>query len=80
VDTGRTVVICGVVVLEIADRQVTAERHYWPLADTLVQAGLIGSPPGPAGLTAPPRSANGMLSDGLPSYCDRYGSVLGMPG
>jgi hypothetical protein len=35
VDTG-----CGVVVLEIADPQVTAERHYWPLADTLVQLGL----------------------------------------
>lgn len=43
-DTGRAVVICGVVVLEIADPQVTAERHYWPLADTLVQLGLIGSP------------------------------------
>jgi hypothetical protein len=46
VDTGRAVVMCGVVVLEIADEQVTAERHYWPLADTLVQLGLIGSPPG----------------------------------
>jgi hypothetical protein len=32
VDTGRAVVMCGVVVLEIADGQVTAERHYcrWP--------------------------------------------------
>jgi hypothetical protein len=48
VDTGRAVVMCGVVVLEIADGQVTAERHYWPLANTLVQLGLIGSPPGPA--------------------------------
>ena len=28
VDTSRAVVICGVVVLEIADGQVTAERHY----------------------------------------------------
>jgi hypothetical protein len=44
VDTSRAVVICGMVVLEIADGQVTAERHYWPLADTLVQLGLIGSP------------------------------------
>ncbi len=43
-DTGRAVVICGVVVLEIADRKVMAERHYCSLADTLVQLGLIGSP------------------------------------
>jgi hypothetical protein len=34
-----------VVVLEVADGQVTAERHYWPLLDGLVQLGLIGSLP-----------------------------------
>jgi ketosteroid isomerase-like protein len=43
--TGRAIDLCGVVVLEVADGQVTAERHYWPLVDTLVQLGLIGSLP-----------------------------------
>jgi hypothetical protein len=42
--TGRAIDICGVVVLEIADGRVTAERHYWPLVDTLVQLGLVGPP------------------------------------
>jgi hypothetical protein len=40
--TGRAIDICGVVVLEIAGGRVTAERHYWPLVDTLVlQLGLV---------------------------------------
>jgi hypothetical protein len=43
--TGRAIDLCGVVVLEVADGRVTAERHYWPLVDTLVQLGLIGSLP-----------------------------------
>jgi SnoaL-like domain len=45
--TERTTDITGVVVLEVADGRVTAERHYWPLVDGLVQLGLIG-PPGHA--------------------------------
>jgi hypothetical protein len=40
--TGRATDIAGVVVLEVAGGRVTAERHYWPLADGLVQLGLIG--------------------------------------
>ena len=40
--TGRAIDITGAVVLEVADGQVTAERHYWPLVDTLVQLGLVG--------------------------------------
>jgi hypothetical protein len=40
--TGRATDITGVVVLEVAGGRVTAERHYWPLADGLVQLGLIG--------------------------------------
>jgi SnoaL-like domain len=43
--TGRAIDLCGVVVLEVAGGQVTAERHYWPLMDGLVQLGLIGSLP-----------------------------------
>src|SRR4029450_10624403 len=39
---GRATDITGVVVLEIAGGRVTAERHYWPLADGLVQLGLLG--------------------------------------
>jgi hypothetical protein len=42
--TGRAIDITGVVVLEVAGGRVTAERHYWPLVDALVQLGLIGSP------------------------------------
>jgi hypothetical protein len=42
--TGRAVDLCGVVVLEVAGGRVTAERHYWPLMDGLVQLGLIGLP------------------------------------
>jgi hypothetical protein len=30
-----------VVVLEVAGDRVTAERHYWPLVDGLMQLGLI---------------------------------------
>jgi ketosteroid isomerase-like protein len=40
--TGRATDITGAVVLEVADGQVTAERHYWPLVDTLVQLGFVG--------------------------------------
>jgi ketosteroid isomerase-like protein len=40
--TGRAIDITGAVVLEVADGQVTAERHYWPLVDTLVQLGFVG--------------------------------------
>jgi hypothetical protein len=40
--TGRAIDITGTVVLEVADGQVTAERHYWPLVDTLVQLGFVG--------------------------------------
>jgi SnoaL-like domain len=42
--TGRATDITGVVVLEVAGGRVTAERHYWPLVDGLVQLGLIGPP------------------------------------
>ena len=45
--TGRATDITGVVALEVAGGRVTAERHYWPLVDGLVQLGLIG-PPGHA--------------------------------
>ena len=45
--TGRATDITGVVVLEVAGGPGTAERHYRPLGDSLVQLGLIG-PPGPA--------------------------------
>jgi len=41
--TGRAIDITGTVVLEVAGGRVTAERHYWPLVDTLVQLGLVGS-------------------------------------
>ena len=40
--TGRAMDITGAVVLEVADGQVTAERQYWPLVDTLVQLGFVG--------------------------------------
>jgi hypothetical protein len=40
--TGRATDITGVVALEVAGGRVTAERHYWPLVDGLVQLGLIG--------------------------------------
>ena len=39
--TGRTIDIAGAVVLEIADQRVTAERHYWPVVEPLVQLGLV---------------------------------------
>jgi hypothetical protein len=42
--TGRATDVTGVVGLVGADGRVTAERHYWPLADGLVQLGLIGPP------------------------------------
>ena len=45
--TGRATDITGVVVVEVAGGRVTAERHYWPLVDSLMQLGLIG-PPGHA--------------------------------
>jgi hypothetical protein len=33
--------ITGTVVFQIAGELVTAERHYWKTADTLVQLGLV---------------------------------------
>ena len=42
--TGRTMDITGMVVLEVADGRVTAERHFWPFAQVFVQLGLVGSP------------------------------------
>jgi hypothetical protein len=46
--TGRAVDILGTVVLELTDGRVAAERHYWPLVDTLVQLGLVETQPAPA--------------------------------
>jgi len=46
--TGRTMDIVGTVVLELTDDQVTRERHYWPLTDTLVQLGLVTLQPLPS--------------------------------
>jgi SnoaL-like domain len=43
--TGRATDLTGVVVLEVAGGRVAAERHYWPLVDSLAQLGLIGSLP-----------------------------------
>ena len=40
--TGRAMDIAGTVVLEFDGGQVTAERHYWPAIDMLVQLGLVG--------------------------------------
>lgn len=42
--TGRAIAITGTVVLEVADGQVAAERHYWPVVDTLIQLGVVESP------------------------------------
>ena len=42
--TGRAIDITGAVVLEVADGRVTAERHYWPLVDTLAPLRLLGPP------------------------------------
>ena len=39
--TGRVMDVVGVVVLEHAAGQVTAERHYWPAVAGLVQLGLV---------------------------------------
>jgi hypothetical protein len=39
--TGRAMDITGTVVFQIAGELVTAERHYWKTADTLVQLGLV---------------------------------------
>ena len=39
--TGRVMDVVGVVVLDVADGKVTAERHYWPAVDQLVQLGLV---------------------------------------
>ena len=41
--TGRAMDITGAVVFEVADGQVTAERHYWPEVTPLVQLGLAGT-------------------------------------
>jgi ketosteroid isomerase-like protein len=42
--TGHAIDHHGVVVFEVADGQVTAERHYWPQVTPLVQLGLVGAP------------------------------------
>jgi ketosteroid isomerase-like protein len=39
--TGGRMSIRGVVVLEVADGLVTAERHHWPTVQSLVQLGLV---------------------------------------
>jgi hypothetical protein len=39
--TGRAMDIAGSVVFQVAEDLVTAERHYWKTADTLVQLGLV---------------------------------------
>ena len=39
--TGRLMDIVGTVVLEVSEAKVTAERHYWPALDGLVQLGLL---------------------------------------
>jgi len=39
--TGRVMDVVGVVCLEIAEQKVTAERHYWPAVEPLVQLGLV---------------------------------------
>jgi hypothetical protein len=39
--TGRVMDISGTVVFQVAGERVTAERHYWKTADTLVQLGLV---------------------------------------
>ena len=41
--TGRTMSVRGVVVLLVGEGLVTAERHYWPDVDFLVQLGLVPS-------------------------------------
>jgi SnoaL-like domain len=39
--TGGRMSIGGVVVLEVSEGLVTAERHYWPTVQSLVQLGLL---------------------------------------
>jgi len=39
--TGRGLRMAGVVVLDIADGLIAAERQYWPSAEPLVQLGLL---------------------------------------
>jgi len=39
--TGRRMSIDGIVVLEMADGLITAERHHWPSVQSLVQLGLV---------------------------------------
>jgi hypothetical protein len=41
--TGRAIDLDGVVAFEVADGQVTVERHYWPEVTPLVQLGLAGT-------------------------------------
>ena len=70
--TGRAIDITGTVVLEVAGGRVTAERHYWPLVDTLVQLGLVGprpSRPDGAGWLQPlaEMSRSGMRASGSPN-------------
>jgi len=39
--TGGRMSVDGVVVLEVGDGLVTAERHHWPTVQTLAQLGLV---------------------------------------
>ena len=39
--TGRSMEIVGLIVIEHADRKVTAERHHWPVVGWLAQLGLV---------------------------------------
>ena len=41
--TGRAIDYGGAVGIQIADGLVTAEHHYWPLADQMIQLGLAGT-------------------------------------
>jgi ketosteroid isomerase-like protein len=43
--TGRAIDLDGVVVFEVAEGQVTAERHHWPEVTPLVQLGLAEPAP-----------------------------------
>lgn len=50
--TGRAIDVTGVVTLQVAGL-VTAERHYWPMVEGLVQLGLARPRPVPDGAAAP---------------------------
>ena len=69
--TGRVMDVIGVVVLEIAEQKVTAERHYWPAVEPLVQLGLVrlGTQPRLASTTSASATAWSRMVSGsrLPS-------------